>query len=82
MDKNTQSINKSMLLLREEFILNISNLINSSGLPLFVVELIMRDLLNNINVELKKQYEYEKMSYENALKNDVLKSEDINSEGE
>lgn len=61
------TVNKPVILLREEFIVNLSNLINKSGLPLFVIEPIMQEALGSINVELKRQYEYEKMQYEQAL---------------
>jgi hypothetical protein len=48
-----------------------SNLINNSGLPLFVIEPIMRDLLTEVNIGIKKQYEVEKAQYEQAIKNSV-----------
>lgn len=82
MNENIQpinKINKPALLLREEFVINMSNLINNSGLPLFVIEPILRDLLNDVNIELKKQYEHEKMRYESALK---ALQESENVEGE
>jgi hypothetical protein len=70
MNMNAQEmnmINKPVMLLREEFVVNLSNLINESGLPLFVIEPILEEVLGTIKVELKKQYEYEKMQYEQAL---------------
>lgn len=70
--ENTQNtaigINKPIMLLREEFVINLSNLINNSGLPLFAIEPIMREATNGVSVELRKQYEYEKAQYENAVK--------------
>ena len=74
MNMNTQemnAINKPVMLLREDFIMNLSDLINESGLPLFVVEPILGEVLSNVNIELKKQYEYEKMQYEQALMNAI-----------
>ena len=69
MDINVNNnIEKPILLLREEFLFSISNLINDSKLPLFAIEPILRDVLDSVNVELKKQYQYEKEYYENALK--------------
>ena len=70
MNKNTQetkTINKPVMMLREEFIMNMSNLINTSGLPLFVIEPIVRDMLMEINMNVKKQYEMEKAQYEQAI---------------
>ena len=72
MNKNTQeikTINKPVMMLREEFIMNMSNLINTSGLPLFIVEPIVRDMLMEINMNVKKQYEMEKAQYEQAVMN-------------
>lgn len=68
---NKKTINKPIMLLREEFIINMSNLINNSGLPLFVVEPIMRDLLTEVNIGIKRQYEAEKAQYEQAIKNSL-----------
>lgn len=67
MEMNTQGINKPIMILREEFMMNMSKLINESGLPLFIVEPIMRDMLMEINVGVKRQYEMEKAQYEQAL---------------
>lgn len=72
MNMNTQetnTINKPVMLLREEFAMDLSNLINKSRLPLYVIEPIMQEVLGTINTELKKQYEYERMQYEQALMN-------------
>lgn len=69
MEMNTQRINKPIMILREEFAMNMSNLINKSGLPLFVIEPIMRDMLMEVNAGVKRQYEMEKMQYEETLKN-------------
>ena len=82
MNKKTQeakTINKPVMMLREEFITNMSNLINNSGLPLFIVEPIVRDMLMEINVAVKKQYEMEKAQYEQALMNQV-ETVDVDSE--
>lgn len=67
MEMNTQGINKPIMILREEFMMNMSNLINKSGLPLFVIEPIMRDMLMEVNAGVKRQYEMEKAQYEQAL---------------
>ena len=82
MNKNaqeTKTINKPVMMLREEFTMNMSNLINNSGLPLFIVEPIMRDMLMEINMAVKKQYEMERAQYEQALMNSQNNNE---NEGE
>ena len=63
------TINKPIMLLREEFAVNLSNLINKSGLPLFVIEPILQEVLGTVNVELKRQYEMEVAQYKQALMN-------------
>ena len=68
---NNKIVNKPIMLLREEFVTNMSNLINNSGLPLFVIEPIMRDLLTEVNIGIKRQYETEKAQYEQAIKNSL-----------
>lgn len=67
--QEVNTINKPIMLLKDEFTNEMADLINNSGLPLFVIEPILKDILREVNVELKKQYEYEKMQYEQALMN-------------
>lgn len=73
MQEITTDVRKPIMLLRQEFFINLTNLINNSGLPLFCIEPILKDVLNGVNMELDKQYRIEKMQYEKAL-------EDINGE--
>lgn len=63
------TINKPIMLLREEFIVGLSNLINESKLPLFIIEPILQEVLGTVNVELKRQYEMEVAQYKQALMN-------------
>lgn len=44
-----------------------ADLINNSGLPPFVMEPIVKDMLLEIQAATKKQYEYDKEQYEQAL---------------
>lgn len=67
MQEMTTGVRKPIMLLRQEFFTNLTNLINNSGLPLFCIEPILRDTLNGVSVELEKQYRIEKMQYEKAL---------------
>jgi hypothetical protein len=60
-------ITKPITVVRQEFIEKIVDEINTCGLPLFVVEPILKDLLNEISTAVKKQYEMEKAQYEQAL---------------
>lgn len=62
-----EQITKPITVVRQEFIEKMVNEINTCGLPLFVVEPILRDLLNEVSTAVKRQYEVEKAQYEQAL---------------
>jgi hypothetical protein len=62
-----EQITKPITVVRQEFIEKIVNEINTCGLPLFVVEPILKDLLNEVSIAVKRQYETEKAQYEQAL---------------
>ena len=62
-----EEIKKPLSVARQEFIEKIVEEINTCGLPLFVVEPILKDLLNEVSVAVKRQYENEKTQYEQAL---------------
>jgi predicted YcjX-like family ATPase len=58
---------KPMSVVRQEFIERIVNDVNNSQLPLFVVEPILQDLLNMVKTAAQKQYESERIQYEQQL---------------
>lgn len=62
-----EQITKPITVVRQEFIEKMVDEINTCGLPLFVVEPILKDLLNEVSIAAKKQYETEKVQYEQAL---------------
>lgn len=62
-----EQIKKPLSVVRQEFIEKIVEEINTCGLPLFVVEPILKDLLNEVSAAVKRQYETEKAQYEQAL---------------
>lgn len=62
-----EQITKPITVVRQEFIEKMVEEINTCGLPLFVVEPILKDLLNEVSAAVKKQYETEKAQYELAL---------------
>lgn len=62
-----EQITKPISVVRQEFIEKMVEEINNCGLPLFVVEPILRDLLDEVSVASKRQYESEKAQYEKAL---------------
>ena len=57
-----------MSVVREDFIQGITSHINNSGLPLFVIESILKDLLVEVSMMSKQQMEAEKAQYEEMLK--------------
>lgn len=52
---------------RVEFINNLVELVNNSGLPPFVVEPILKDALASIQMESEKMYLIEKKQYEEQM---------------
>jgi hypothetical protein len=65
------SLNKPVTVVRAEFISNLTNLINESKLPLFVVEPILKDVYLEVRDASQKQYEHDLMNY-NQLKQKQL----------
>ena len=53
---------------RQEFITSMTTLINNAILPAFVVEDVMKELLQQGHVPAIKQYEDEKAQYEQQVK--------------
>ena len=52
------------------------NLVNTSGLPLIVIEPILKDILGAVQTKLEQEYLQDKAKYEQSLK------EQIKEEGE
>lgn len=64
MDKN---IVKPITLIRQEFVDTLVEEINNCQLPMFVIEPILQDLLDQVKVMIQKQYEADKAQYEAQL---------------
>lgn len=69
---------KPITLLREEFIKNITQTINTSGLPAFVIEPILSALTEEIKTVARRQYENDKLKYEQSLKKSTENEGDSN----
>lgn len=52
----------------EEFKQNVADLINNSGLPIFIVEAVLQNYLNEARVIARNQYEADKAEYEEFLR--------------
>lgn len=61
--------NKPITILRDEFIQNVVNLCNESGLPFFVIEDVLSDILKEIHGASIKQLEEDKKRYEAQIAN-------------
>lgn len=60
-------INKPISIIRNEFITGLTNLINESGLPAFIIEPILKDVYNNVYMIAQKQYEEDCAKYNEEL---------------
>ena len=67
--------NKPITLLREDFITNIVALCNDSGLPFFIIEDVLKNLLQEIHSASQQQLEADKKKYEASQNKDADKSE-------
>ena len=68
-------MNKPSSVLYEEFKQKMLALINNSGLPVFVMELVLENYLTEIKLLSQRQYQQDKANYENALAAEQKKSE-------
>jgi hypothetical protein len=64
MDKN---IVKPITLIRQEFVETLVEEINNCQLPMFVIEPILQNLLNQVKTAVQEQYEADKAQYEAQL---------------
>lgn len=57
---------KTILMIREEFSQKLAELINESGLPLFIVEPVLANASAQVSVMVRQQYEQELAAYAKA----------------
>ena len=60
-------IYKPLPLVKEEFVEALTNLINSSPMPRFVIESILKDFYSDMKIIARKELEVEKKRYEEAI---------------
>lgn len=60
---------KPITLMREDFINDIVDTCNNSGLPFFMIEDIMKDLIQNIHAAAQQQLEEDRKRYKKELEN-------------
>ena len=61
-------MNKPLTLLREEFLAKHIELVNTSGLPAFILADIMEDALRQLRILAKDQYEKDKAAFDEIQK--------------
>lgn len=57
-------MDKPITVAREEFIEALVKLVNESGLPMFAIEPILKDVAAEVKAASQKQYEEDKKQYE------------------
>lgn len=68
MDKQDKRIQKPMIIAYKECLDGILNLINTSGVPPFVLEMMFNELLNNIRESVRIEYQNANDIYKKNLK--------------
>lgn len=66
--ENAEQIMKPMSVARAEFINSLTDLINNSMLPPFIIEPILKDMYNDIHMVAQRQYEAYVKRYKEELK--------------
>lgn len=60
-------MDKPFSMLYEEFRQGLTNLINNSGLPPFVIESVLKNYTNEVNSLARNQYQIDKARYESEI---------------
>jgi hypothetical protein len=61
------NIIKPITIIREEFMIDLKNLINDSELPAFILEPILRDTYNKVKIAEQQQLENDKKLYQDMI---------------
>lgn len=64
-----ENIKKPITIAKEDFSKNLIDLINNSHLPLFVIEYLLKDLIEEVRKASVKQLETDTLEYNNLLNN-------------
>ena len=64
---NDKEIMKPATLLKEDFVQSLIGLCNNCGLPLFVIEYILKDVYMEVKTLAKRQYESDLAQYNAGL---------------
>ena len=58
---------KPLVIARNEFLQNLINAANDSGLPFVIMEYVVRDFYDEVRKSASQQYEKEKSEYDNLV---------------
>lgn len=64
-----ENISKPITVARDDFMSELTALINNSGLPPFILESIFKEYLSDIRLMSKRQLEADRKRYQEMLKN-------------
>ena len=67
--KENKEIEKPLILVRKEFADNLMQFINDSGLPAFIIEPILKDLLHEVQFAANQEYEANLKYYKEKCEN-------------
>ena len=73
MDNKSSDIDKPLIIAKEELCQKITQAMNESGIPLFIIEYILKDILNDIHNINQQILENEKINYEKNINNTIDK---------
>ena len=60
-------VNKPITVAYEDFRQEMASLINSSGLPAFIIETVLKDYLSEVKLVTESQYKKDNAQYQNTL---------------
>lgn len=63
-----EQLAKPITIKYQEFIQNLTDMINSSGLPYFVIESVLVSMLHDVSALVKQQYELDMKRFEEMQK--------------
>lgn len=69
MDNQVSNVSKPVTVARAEFVSNLTDLINGSELPAFIIEPILKDFLSDVRAIAQRQLEQDTIRYQQALEN-------------
>ncbi len=65
-------MSKPITVLKEEFVEALVKLVNGSGLPMFVIESVLKDIIAEVHAGAQHQYEMDKKNYEESKQLETL----------